>query len=101
MNCWIIQTQAHAGYFDRDFQMPWRFYHIHPNETIAEHKLRHPSPFSKYTAPKGWNRVGHFHRAQLMRQQLRSRMNICSVYGHFQKVWKIKIWILFLINNFY
>jgi len=76
---------AHAGYFDRDFQMPWRFYHIHPNETIAEHKLRHPSPFSKYTAPKGWNRVGHFHRAQLMRQQLRSRMNICSVYGHFQK----------------
>jgi len=80
---------GHKGYYDRDFQMPWRFYHLHANHTIAEHRLTHPSPFSKYTAPRGWNRVGHFHSAQLQREQLKTRFYICSVFGKFQRgQWK-------------
>ena len=43
-----ISVKSKKGYFEKDFQMPWRFWMIHKDTSIAESGMMNPSPFLRH-----------------------------------------------------
>jgi len=68
---------ANKGYFEKDFQMPWRFWMIHKDVSIAESGMMHPNPFLKHKAKYGWRDIENFHHEEIASFQKMRRMPNC------------------------
>jgi len=80
---------ANKGYFEKDFQMPWRFWMIHKDTSIAESGMMNPSPFLRHKAKFGWRDVENFHHEEISSFQHMRRMPNCRhMYKYRWKEWK-------------
>jgi hypothetical protein len=75
---------VHRGYFDKDFQMPWRFWTIHSDVTIEEANLMHPDPCNRFVAPKNSRLISNWNHEELFTYQKDRRYIRCSHLNLYQ-----------------